>query len=146
MADKFWQNKTLEQLSEPEWEALCDGCGKCCLHKIIDDETDVLYQTSVACKLLDINHCQCSNYVNRKQFVSDCIKISVSNIDELNWLPETCAYKLRAAGKPLPHWHHLISDDRSLVHLLFHSARDIAIAEKKAGDELENYIISVIEV
>jgi uncharacterized protein len=146
MEANFWQNKTLEQLSEEEWEALCDGCGKCCLHKIIDDETEVLYQTSVACRLLDVEKCQCSNYPKRKQFVSDCIKITTENVEELQWLPSTCAYRLRAEGKPLLHWHYLVSGDKNLVHHLFHSARGIAVTEEQARDDIENYIISIIEV
>jgi uncharacterized protein len=146
MSDKFWQNKPLDALSEDEWEALCDGCGKCCLHKIIDEDTDILYQTSVACRLLDVEQCQCSNYSNRKQFVSDCIKITPANVEELHWLPDTCAYRLRAANKPLPIWHHLVSGKKDLVHHLFHSARGIAVTEQQAGDDLENHIISVIEV
>ncbi len=141
---KFWE-QPLNQLSDTEWELLCDGCGKCCLHKLIDDDTDMLYQTNVGCQLLDLDTAQCSNYPERRNFVSDCVKISLDNLDQLYWLPATCAYKLRAQDKPLPSWHHLISADRHEVHAVGASIVGNAVSEQQAGDDLEDYIIAWLQ-
>src|SRR5690242_21401524 len=99
----FWE-KPLSTLDRGEWEALCDGCGRCCVHKLEDEETGLLYATNVACKLLDRRNGQCLDYKHRMQRVSDCVQLRKSNLDELDWLPDTCAYRLRAADKPLPKW------------------------------------------
>lgn len=140
----FWE-LPLNQLSDSQWELLCDGCGKCCLHKLIDDDTDMLYQTNVGCQLLNLNSAQCSNYAERHKFVPDCVKISLENLDELYWLPESCAYRLRAQDKPLPSWHHLISGSRDSIHQAGASIVGDAVSEQQAGDDLEDYIIAWIQ-
>jgi uncharacterized cysteine cluster protein YcgN (CxxCxxCC family) len=135
----FWE-KPLADLNRTEWEALCDGCGKCCLHKAEDDETGVIYPTNVACRLLDRHSCQCSNYPGRKALVPDCVRLTMNNVEQIDWLPSTCAYRLRAAGQPLPDWHYLISGDRESVHRAGHSARGWTVSEDEAG-ELEYHLV-----
>jgi uncharacterized cysteine cluster protein YcgN (CxxCxxCC family) len=133
MTERFWE-KPIDQLDRAEWEALCDGCGKCCLHKAEDDDTGNIYPTNIACRLLDRHSCQCSNYRERKAFVPDCVRLTMANVDTLSWLPSTCAYRLRAAAKPLPDWHYLISGDRETVHRAGMSVRGWTVAEDEAGD------------
>lgn len=139
MSEKFWE-KPLDQLDRAEWEALCDGCGKCCLHKAEDEDTGNIYPTNIACRLLDRHTCLCSNYKGRKAFVPDCVRLTLANVDTLSWLPSTCAYRLRAAGQPLPEWHHLISGDRDTVHQAGASVRGWTVAEAEAGD-YEHHLI-----
>ena len=114
-AKPFWE-KPLMSLDRGEWEALCDGCGRCCLHKLEDEDTGQLHPTNVACKLLDRKNGQCTDYPNRKKLVSDCVKLDPAKLDELEWLPSTCAYRLRWEGNSLPEWHYLISGSRETVH------------------------------
>jgi uncharacterized cysteine cluster protein YcgN (CxxCxxCC family) len=135
----FWE-KPLEDLDRTEWEALCDGCGKCCLHKVEDEDTGRIYPTNVACRLLDRNSAQCSNYRNRRAFVPDCLRLTASALARITWLPRTCAYKLRAEDKPLPAWHYLVSGDREAVHHAGESVRGWTVAEVEAGD-LENHLV-----
>ncbi len=135
----FWE-KPLESLSRPEWEALCDGCGKCCLHKIEDYDTGEVQPTNIACKLLDRFSCRCSNYRGRRAFVPDCIRLTPDAVARLPWLPGTCANRLRAEGKSLPDWHYLISGDRETVHEAGMSARGWTVAEDEAGD-IEHHLI-----
>ena len=111
----FWE-KPLEQLSNQEWEQLCDGCGKCCAVKIRDDVTHEVFYTDLFCKLLDKATAQCANYKNRKEFVPDCVSLTLENVYEIDWLPETCAYTKRAKGEPLEWWHPLISGSKETVH------------------------------
>lgn len=112
----FWKTKTLEEMNRQEWESLCDGCGQCCMHKLRDDDTDELFLTSVACTLLDPKTAQCSNYPGRKKKVPDCIFLTPEIIHTVDWLPETCAYKLVAEGQDLYDWHPLISGNPDTVH------------------------------
>ncbi|MDX3909265.1 MAG: YcgN family cysteine cluster protein [Sphingobium sp.] len=135
----FWE-KPLAALNREEWEALCDGCGKCCLHKVEDEDTGDIYPTNVACRLLDRDSGQCSNYRGRRAFVPDCVRLTAKLVDQISWLPRTCAYRLRGEGKPLPEWHYLISGDREAVHRARESVRGWTVAEVKAGD-LENHIV-----
>lgn len=135
----FWE-KPLAALDRTEWEALCDGCGKCCLHKVEDEDTGNIYPTNVACRLLDRDSGQCSNYRGRRAFVPDCIRLTEKLVDEISWLPRTCAYRLRGDGQPLPDWHYLISGDRESVHRAGESVRGWTVAEVEAGD-LENHIV-----
>jgi uncharacterized cysteine cluster protein YcgN (CxxCxxCC family) len=139
MSDPFWE-KPLDQLSREEWESLCDGCGKCCLHKVEDEDTGRVYPTNVACKLLDRESGQCSNYRGRRAFVPDCIRLTATMVPRLGWLPVTCAYRLRGEGKPLPQWHYLISGDREAVHRAGASVRGWTIGEADAG-ELEYHVV-----
>lgn len=136
---RFWE-KPLASLDSGEWEALCDGCGRCCTHKLEDEESGRLYATNVACKLLDRRNGRCLDYSNRKKLVSDCVKLDPNNLDGLEWLPSTCAYRLRAAGAPLPDWHYLISGSRDTVHQAGQSTRGWTVSENDAG-ELEYHVV-----
>jgi uncharacterized protein len=138
-ATPFWE-KPLATLDRGEWEALCDGCGRCCLHKLEDEETGELYATNVACKLLDRRNGQCTDYRNRKKRVSDCVKLDRTSAGNLDWLPDTCAYRLRAAGEPLRDWHYLISGSRETVHEAGQSTRGWTVSENEAG-ELEYHVV-----
>jgi hypothetical protein len=137
---RFWEDTPLSKLDRAQWEALCDGCGKCCLHKLEDDETGEMYATNVACRLLDRRTGQCSNYRNRRAYVSECVRLTNGNVDQIDWLPSTCAYRLRAAGESLPEWHYLVSGDREAVHRAGESVRGWTISEDDAGD-LENHMV-----
>ena len=114
-ARPFWQTKTLEQLSDSEWESLCDGCGKCCLHKIEDEDTGELLFTRIACRELDLDCIRCRDYPNRFQAVPECLNVRELPRDNYHWLPRSCAYRLLAENKPLPDWHPLISGDPQSV-------------------------------
>lgn len=107
----FWETTKLGDMTSAQWESLCDGCGKCCMAKLIDDDTEELIYTTVACRLFDANTCRCSNYEKRQDFVSDCVRLTPDNIGTIAWLPQTCAYLLIHEGKPLFDWHPLISGD-----------------------------------
>lgn len=139
-AGRFWEDVPLDKLDRGQWEALCDGCGKCCLHKIEDEETGELFATNVACKLLDRRTAQCSNYRHRRAFVPDCVRLTTSNVDSIDWLPSTCAYRLRAEGRPLPDWHYLVCGDRDAVRRAGESVSGWTISEDDAG-ELEHHMI-----
>ena len=139
MRERFWE-LPLAALDREEWEALCDGCGKCCLHKLEDEVTGETFATNVACRLLDRSNCRCSNYKLRKIYVPDCVKLDKRNLGGIDWLPSTCAYRLRAAGKPLEPWHYLISGDRETVHSAGVSVRGWTISEDDAGD-LEHHLV-----
>ncbi len=141
LAPRFWE-KPLSALNRAEWEALCDGCGQCCLHKVEDEDTGEIFATNIACRLLDLNTCQCSDYKRRKYFVPDCIQLTRRNVDSFQWLPETCAYRRRAEERPLPEWHYLLTGDREAVHTAGVSVRGRAIEERKAG-AIEDHIIAV---
>lgn len=114
MEAKFWE-KPLAELSRKEWEALCDGCGLCCINKVEDEDTGEIFFTNVACNLLDLKTCQCRHYPTRHEYVPECIELSIKDIDLFGWLPQTCAYRLRHENQPLPSWHYLISGDRTYV-------------------------------
>lgn len=105
---KFWE-QPIETLDRGQWEALCDGCGKCCIHKLEDEETGELMPTNVACRLLDRKTGFCSDYKHRRAYVPECVRLTTGNVRGIDWLPSTCAYRLRAHGEPLPDWHYLIS-------------------------------------
>lgn len=137
--DRFWE-RPVETLDRAQWEALCDGCGKCCLHKVEDADTGAIYPTNVACKLLDLTTGLCSDYRHRKARVPDCLRLTPRLAGQLEWLPETCAYKLRAQGQPLPEWHYLVSGDREAVHRAGVSVVGKAISETIAGP-LEDHIV-----
>lgn len=139
MRERFWE-QPLETLDRAEWEALCDGCGKCCLHKVEDADTGEIIPTNIACRLLDRESCRCSNYRGRRAFVPDCVRLTADNVDSLSWLPSTCAYRLRAAGKPLPEWHYLLTGDPESVHRAGMSVRGWTVAEADAGD-YEHHLI-----
>ncbi|MBM84559.1 MAG: hypothetical protein CMM47_00860 [Rhodospirillaceae bacterium] len=124
-----------------EWESLCDGCGKCCLIKLIDDVTDELHFTTVACRLLDCSSCRCGDYANRKTLVPDCVMLSPRIVEELQWMPSTCAYRLLREGKELPWWHPLVSGRAETVNEAGVSVRGRAVSERDVPNEsLPDYI------
>ena len=138
MAQKpFWESKRLEQMTVPEWESLCDGCGLCCLIRFEDEDTGEITPTRVACKLLDANLCRCSDYAGRKAQVPDCVKLTPYNIDDLPWMPRSCAYRRLHEGLPLPAWHPLVTGDPESVHAAGVSIRGQTISEA-ALDEPED--------
>lgn len=137
--DRFWE-KPLEALDRAEWEALCDGCGKCCLHKVEDDISGEIHPTNVACRLLDRHSCRCSSYRTRRAFVPDCVRLTAANVERYQWLPSTCAYRLRAEGKPLPDWHPLLTGDPESVHRAGMSVRGWTVSEDEAGD-LDHHLV-----
>ena len=139
MSGKFWE-EPIDTLDRGQWEALCDGCGKCCIHKLEDDESGELYATNVTCKLLDRRTAQCKDYRNRKAYVPDCVRLTVKNVYTTEWLPSTCAYRLRANGAALPDWHYLVSGDREAVHAAGESTRGWTVSEDDAG-ELEFHMV-----
>ncbi len=130
----FWKTKTLAEMTPAEWESLCDGCGRCCLHKLRDDETEELTWTNVACRLLDGQTCQCSDYARRRRRVPDCVQLTPGAIDEIDWLPPSCAYRRIKEGAGLAWWHPLVSGDPETVHSAGVSVRGRTIDERFAGD------------
>jgi uncharacterized protein len=140
MSERFWENVPLEQLDRGQWEALCDGCGKCCLHKLEDDETGEIFPTNVACRMLDRRESRCSDYANRFAHVPDCIRLTPAKLATVEWLPETCAYVRRAADKPLPEWHYLVCGDREAIHRAGASVRGWTVSEDDV-EALEDHII-----
>ena len=143
LTPRFWEKKTLAQMSRAEWEALCDGCGKCCLNKLEDDDSGEVALTRVACRLLDDATCRCCHYENRHQFVPDCIVLTPQNIDEhMYWLPQTCAYRLLHEGRALFDWHPLVSGDPGSVHRAGVSMQNRTVSEfDVADDDWEEHII-----
>ncbi|MHA1544676.1 MAG: YcgN family cysteine cluster protein [Alphaproteobacteria bacterium] len=131
---RFWEAKSLAEMSAEEWEALCDGCGKCCLHKLEDDDTGEVHYTAVACRLLDLKTIRCTDYENRRRLVADCLRLDSQNTAAFKWLPGTCAYKRVSEGKGLADWHPLISQDPMSVHKAGVSVRGKIISERDAGD------------
>lgn len=143
LSPRFWEKTPLDRMSRAEWEALCDGCGKCCLNKLEDEETGEVALTRVACRLFDDTSCRCAQYEIRHQFVPECIVLKPGNIDaNLYWMPETCAYKLLWQGKPLFDWHPLISGSTESVHEAGVSMQHRTVAEFEIDeDDWEDHII-----
>jgi uncharacterized protein len=139
LRDRFWE-RPLAELSREEWEALCDGCGRCCLHKIEDADTGEIEDTNVACKLLDTGTARCRDYRNRKAFVPDCLRLTLRIVGTVSWLPESCAYRRRAADEPLPEWHPLLTGDPESVKRAGASVAGRVVSETKAGP-LEHHIV-----
>ena len=127
-------------MSDEEWESLCDGCGKCCLNKLEDLDTGQVFQTNVACDLLDIDRCRCTDYSHRSQRVPDCMVITLQLAQSADWLPKTCAYRLLARGQELPDWHPLITRDPDSTFTSGNSVTGIVIPEKDA-DNLEQHLV-----
>ena len=135
----FWRRKTLAEMTSIEWESLCDGCAKCCLEKLEDLDTGVIEYTNVACKLLDLDSCRCKDYAQRQRFVFDWVKLTADNIEEIHWMPSTCAYRLLAEGKDLPDWHPLLTGDPDSAHSSGNSAQGRIVSERAPG-ALEEHI------
>jgi len=135
-----WINKPLSDLSLPQWEALCDGCGKCCMVKLQDEDTDKIYYTNVACELFDDEACRCQDYVNRSSKVPGCLTLSLDRLNEFEWLPQTCAYRLRANMQPLPEWHPLVTGVADSTHLAKASVQYKTVSLDNAKD-LEHHLV-----
>jgi len=138
----FWQTKPLRELTPDEWEALCDGCGRCCLQKLHDPDTGEIYLTGVACRLLELSSCWCRDYEHRWQRVPGCSRLTPDNIHRLKWLPQDCAYRCRAENRPLPAWHPLVTGHRRALHHAGVSVSGFAISENQVGKrDLSAFII-----
>ena len=129
----FWKTKTLDQMTRDEWESLCDGCGRCCLHKLRDDETGAVWWTNVSCRLLDTGTCRCSDYANRRRRVPDCVRLTPETLAAIDWLPPSCAYQRLQNGEGLAWWHPLVSGDPETVHQAGISVRGRTVDERRAG-------------
>jgi len=146
MRERFWEHFALEELDREEWEALCDGCGRCCLVKLEDEDTGELHFTDVVCRYLDTHTCRCTAYAERLQRVPDCLEVSVDIARRFQWLPPTCAYRRLAHGEPLPAWHPLLTGSRMTVVDAGVSVRDKVISEVLVPEEqLEERIVQWVE-
>jgi len=147
MSKPFWQTKSLTEMTQIEWESLCDGCARCCLIKLMDDDTGEMLHTDVVCRYLDHDHCACTCYHTRQQKVPDCLVLTPDQLhtENLKWFPSTCAYRLLAEGKPLPWWHPLVSGDAETVYHAAASVRFRVISEDQV-DDLESRVVTWPEV
>ncbi|MFT5579939.1 MAG: putative cysteine cluster protein YcgN (CxxCxxCC family) [Paraglaciecola psychrophila] len=142
---RFWEHKTLEEMSPTEWESLCDGCAKCCLHKLEDEDSGEVYYTKVACRYMS-DSCRCTVYHQRSELVPNCVWLKASDVAEFHWLPTTCAYRLVAEGEPLADWHPLISGNADSVHNSGVSIRGRALSDEFVHEDgFEEHIISWVE-
>ncbi len=143
MTEPFWKTKTLAEMTEREWESLCDGCARCCLNKLEEEDTGRIYFTDVGCRLLDDKSCRCRDYAHRLGIVEDCVKLTPQTLPEIAWLPPSCAYRLVAEGKDLYWWHPLVSGDPDTVHIAGVSVRGrLSGTEQEVSDaELEDHIV-----
>lgn len=141
---RFWQEKTIKEMSTEEWESLCDRCGKCCLHKLEDEDSGEIFFTSVVCNLIDLDTCSCTHYTERCTLIPECLDLKQHDFTEFNWLPTTCAYKLLANGEALPVWHPLVSGSSESVHDAGVSVRSYAMKESEV-DDLEDHIIEWLD-
>jgi uncharacterized cysteine cluster protein YcgN (CxxCxxCC family) len=139
----FWKAKKLEEMSRDEWEALCDGCARCCMVKLEDDDTSEIHLTRLACSMLTVKTCRCSNYPERFSLMPDCIDVTVEKVRELKWLPASCAYRRVDEGRDLAWWHPLVSGDPETVHQAGISVKSFAMSEKRV--KVENYGRYIIE-
>ncbi len=141
MTDRFWE-LPLEQLDKEQWEALCDGCGRCCLKKLIDTKTEQVHYTRVVCRYLEQNKCRCQAYSRRQKLVPDCLVLNMENLPQLHWIPDTCAYRLRLEGKPLPAWHPLLTGSRDAMRQEQISVTGKVVSEEYVHEDgLQEHII-----
>ncbi|MDI6027073.1 YcgN family cysteine cluster protein [Corticibacterium sp. UT-5YL-CI-8] len=145
MTEPFWKTKTLEEMDVAEWESLCDGCGKCCLSKLEDEDTSDIYWTSVGCRLLDTESCRCADYPNRLARVPDCVGLTPEKVRTLSWLPSTCGYRLVAEGHGLYWWHPLLSGSPETVHEAGISIRGRVTALETELAEPEDYFEHILD-
>jgi len=138
--EPFWRRKSLVDMTTEEWESLCDGCARCCLIKLEDVDTGEIRYTDIACRLLDLGDCRCTQYDTRNRLVPDCVRLSPDKIADLGWMPSSCAYRLIAEGRDLPWWHRLVSGDPDTVHRAGISVRDRVVPEQR-GDDPEDRIV-----
>jgi len=143
MEEPFWRRKRLAEMSDAEWESLCDGCGRCCLNKLEEEDTGRIYFTDVGCRLLDCASCRCRDYEHRSELVEDCLRLTPDNVSQITWLPPTCAYRLLAEGRDLYWWHPLVSGDPETVHSAGISVRSrVSASEEDVPEEaLEDHIV-----
>ena len=134
MNDEYWKRKSLAEMSRAEWEGLCDGCALCCMHKLEDEDTGEIFYTDIACRLLDVNTCRCTDYARRAKRVADCLVLSVDEPQLFEWLPDSCAYRRLANNQDLPVWHPLLTGDPNSVHDAGISVRDKATSENETTE------------
>ncbi len=142
----FWETKSLNEMSTEEWESLCDGCARCCLHKIEDEDSGEIHFTNIACRLLDLGNCQCLDYAHRFKKVSDCLQLTPEKVEELTWLPKTCAYRRVSEGWGLARWHPLVSGNKKTVIEAGISVSGKTISEKSVNlARIENWVVDWID-
>lgn len=137
---EWWQEKRLSELSRDEWESLCDHCGKCCLLKLEDEDTGDVYYTDVACKLVDPETCHCGDYLQREMLVPDCLKLTPGNLEQVSWMPLSCAYRRIMEGRGLPDWHHLVCGDKAEIHRRDMSIKGRYVDEREVQDVEEHVV------
>ena len=142
----FWATKSFAEMTDEEWESLCDHCGKCCLHKLEDEDTGDVYYTKVICRAFDLKKGQCGSYADRQEVVPECLVIDKDNLDQYPWLPKTCAYRLLAEGKPLRNWHPLVSGNRDSVIQAKIAVHQKVVHESDVDvEQLEEYVVTWVK-
>lgn len=139
----FWKTKTLEEMTREEWESLCDGCGRCCLVKLEDEDSGDIHLTRLSCRLLNVRSCRCTKYDQRFEHMSDCVDLTLENVRKIKWLPASCAYRRIGEGRDLAWWHPLVSGDPQTVHQAGISVKSFAMSEARVKEE--NYLRYIID-